>query len=41
MKKPVKSVTTPIKVATIPQAMVSVGSHTRGEVLFRMMLHGT
>lgn len=26
--------------ATMPQAMVSVGSHSLGEVRLRMMLHG-
>ena len=41
MKKPVKFVTMPISVATMPQAIVSVGSHIRGVVLFKMMLQGT
>lgn len=39
-KKPARSCTIPRRVATIPHAMVSVGSHSRGEVRLRMMLHG-
>lgn len=39
-KKPAKFCVTPIKVATTPQAIVSVGSQNLGVVRFRMMLHG-
>lgn len=39
-KKPALSCVTPIKVATIPQATVRVGSQNFGVVLFNMMLHG-
>lgn len=39
-KKPARFFTIPSNVATIPQAIVSVGSHSLGDVRFKMMLHG-
>jgi hypothetical protein len=41
MKNPVKFCVTPISVATIPHAMVSVGSQNLGVVLLRIILHGS
>jgi hypothetical protein len=40
-KKPARFWVTPIKVATIPQAIVNVGNQNFGVVRFRMMLHGS
>lgn len=40
MRNPVRFWTTPKSVATIPHAMVKVGSQSRGVVRLRMMLHG-
>lgn len=40
-KKPVRFCTIPISVETMPQATVRLGSHSLGEVFFKMILHGT
>lgn len=39
-KKPAKFCTIPIRVATMPQTIVSVGSHNLGDVRLRIILQG-